>query len=1816
MNGQPHPSHVAGPSNGIPASSSGGGGIRVPTVHEALPYTPFTSIIHFSPAESIPPPLAIPTPSPSYFGDNPEVIKARETLAQLSAGASNAQEASERCQRTLRDVQKLLDPQHLTQFAFKRNVRPAHSQGQPPRQQQSSARPPQLSSFARMVLETNQVSYRYLTPESPEPQASSEADDRIHINGNGIPPTLNLPTPQSPGLPNGHAPPYTEQLLNGSQGSRLQAVVVRDLLTPAQRAEYRVIDESNTMSGARDATPSRVRDNVFINAHRSVSVDQKQKGDLAVQNLQNLLSAILDAEDQMPTGASDPVPAQISAVITTRETDDGLKIVLQHQTQRQLEASVQKVTSNARLDDIDVESLVRAQKLCETAVSEVETLSLQVGEEWSEQDVEEWLQRIALAERGITAARTLMRIMGAGAHVKELQSEDFLRAVLAAIRAVLEGCIVPVVEARPSKHEKIRGVKEEAPSNPTFITASMHQAHLKTLMHATTKTLRTLGDFLLSTELDESSLSGVESFCTLLIFTENASMDRDSVLGVQDFELTRRCAMDVLAKDFAKYTEQRQTILDSLLMSLDKLPAAKQSARQYKLPDSKPIQLVSALLMRLVQTSATHAGEATKGKTKAVEDDEDAGGEEDSDNEDDDTEIKVALNKKSHDGPGNLLAVVKPLHDAAQHNASYIVKILLQRALSSSKSSDEPYRKLLDIFTEDFLNVLSSSDWPCAEMMLRSLVSNLISMVEGPKSTSPARTLGLELLGTIATGILDLQRNAGNAARSLSLDESENAKHIAGLVEQLNSGDLEASSLVAFDGPYRSVVEYLQARGLDDAQLRSATGYHVMQWAFLLSGGREGSVDSDTGGTSKPSKDLQSSLRNMILNLHWLEDNHDYPTPSTSQGRLAAMVITLSSTLCKAFNRILSVLIMSMTHEQPKVKSRALKSVLTVLEKDPTILDRHEYVLQTIYRCANDASPLVRDSALMLIADCVKLQPELDMKVYSRVIDRTRDSSSGVRRRAMKFLKDLYLGKQSAKMRSAIADAIIARTNDTEEPIIDLARQIMEEIWFLPLLGCKLDGDEAVNAKLRYAAQALLMIRTVEVSEATASVLESLIKQLITKSKTPSAHLAVCKNFVRVLSDGMIDTSEIDGSLTQSSILCCLAVFARACPIVFTAAQLERLGPYTQNLAKQDDLDVYRSAIIILRYAMPHQSDLKPEFLKQLQTALMTSIPKLPKSELHVVVPCLWTIDIKLGSRDRMVTFVISAVRNIVVMRETDFAQQPQATTTKVSRLMLIVGHFGKVYDFEPNLTKFKESLPSLKFSSVTAMFVDVLCPLTEPKQPVDVRQPAIEAVAMICQTSPKLLLRQDVVQAFEIVFREHNALLEEALLIGLEGFFSAGEVNEKSDDVPELGSGIASGHERLGKTYVATDQDGASTSIARRFLPQILRLALSAEAELSLVASQIIISVNRQGLVHPKESGPALVALETCPNVAIADMAFTEHKAQHTKHESYFDKEYMRAVQQVFEYQRDVIGSMVGFIGQPPAAKMHLTWDVLKSGKAQVRKKFLTNLAWKLDFDAATLDPTHLAPTHLSFVRFCVENLAFFDYDRVEEILHLLEAMNKIFSVTGVAVAQLIDSEVLQLRVGPADSATANGDLAEASEVESTAALPDPARLFQLAVAAQTCSLIWTTRNFIRDLWNMKKHLNKPKSSAKESNKTPSRISNAVSLGEHYLKRIADIMAADATPDSQRAVCASFAELISTDNEVKVASEDEDNGDLEVGDDTPSESASRKSPSLPPSGGGRGRKRKSAGAGSTPRKKKRASSGRRKSGSAQLDEDEDGGWA
>lgn len=1766
----------------------------------------------------IPPPVATPYHNANFgLGDHQ---RSRRVLERLSAGATSAEDASKRCQQTIRDVQKLLDAESLTRYHFKK---PRHIQQGNVANGHSQHSAPALSPFAKMVLKTTDVPYRYLTPESPGTQPTPSVNGtkfskhKTHKEASTPQSMANHAISQRNSQRNDQLP-SGETLQNHyapSSSQVLQAVVPRTLTAAELAGIQHVPDNAVPSSG-----DSR---NMTKNKSKPIDIDQRQKGDAAVIALQNLLNDIFSADDVF-----DPSSNEIMPPMDRAYTDDGPVSILQSGMQAQLDAVVVDIAKYNRLDDIPIEDLTRIQKLNEKHVAAVTSLQLGIGKHWSEDDTDYWLQKIQQADAGLLAARTLFRVMTAGRQEKELQSEDHVRAVLDLLRTVMDTAIIPIVEERPVLGEKIRGGDKQQ-HNPKFVLATNHRAPLRALLSSVTKSFRLLSKFLVLVDVDESAVSSIVYMGKSLIFAENAATEKESVFGVQYFEGTRKCAMDVLGRIFTRYPDHRTFVIDEVLTSLEKLPATKQSARQYQVFDGKRIQLVSALLMRFVQTSASRNSNSLHLRSKADDDEEDDadGSDEDPQDEGSDEEDRSSSvnSVKPRGAPADLASLIKPLHDAAANDANHIARALINRASTTNKNSDEPFRKLLDIFIEDFLGVLGSSDWPAAELLLQSMLRSFISLAEDSKKSVPVRNLSLELLGTMGSGILALQSQTRSAARNVDVEESSLTSSIVANYKnaEANNKDLDNNELLSFNGPYNHVISYLNARDQSgsDPQLQTAKGFTLVQWANQLCSARATSIDSDSSDGSDRSKNVKDKLRKLIMDPSCLEE-FDFQVPSTAAGKFASILVTANLVFCKAFPRLFSALVTALSDEHTLVKSRAIRSLVTVVERDPDVLARNVNLLNKIVICMDDKAPLVREAALGLVQKTLAFRPDLAHKVQGPIHRRTADTAVGVRKKAYKVLKDLYLlsdGPAKANssadvqlgVRANVANTLITGMEDADETVIALVRVILEELWFSPFHGLSTSGDNAVQAKLKYRLQAQLLTRCVSYGKSggreteVCAHMESLVREVLTKSKTAPANERVCKTIIEVLFDGVIDPADIPGSPSAEVILMTLAIFARACPTLMEAAQLERLEPYTNNLSQQDDLEVYRSVLTILRYAMPHVNNLAKDILVKIQSSLMLAIGKLPRSELAGVAACLWTIDGEVQNTERLVKLVGSAMRNVHSVNAAALTSDPKSAP-RIMKLMAIVGQFGKACDFEPQLATFKKDyFPNTKARTVAAICIEVLCPFTTPSKPLNIREAALDAICAISQRWPKMFLRADVGGAFVRILDEKATSLEEIFVSGLEGFFA--NLSTPTEEQQEEAAAPVTGRDRLAKTYIATDQDGASSELAQKFLQDIIRISESSADNLALTATKLIASILQQGLPHPKECGPTLVALETSPNAAIAQVAWSEHKVMHQKHETTIEKEYVRSIQRSLAYQENVVKDPSGFVGSPPKSKLHYFWDVLKAGKTKVRHKFINNIVQKLEFEPAKLEVNTDTPPELAFARYVCENLAFFEYDRTDDLLKLLFALEKSFANVGTPVAQSIESEVLKLSVAavlapdPMSIATMTGN--------ATGNSIKPDRLKSLALSGQILLIIWETRNYILRLWNLHKAARNSKTVAKENSKQPSRATNAPALAEAYIRSMAVLMTPAASPEQHQALCERFVEVMSVDSEAKVASEDED--DVAVAGGEPSGSEGRSA--TPPAG--KGRKRKSGDSmQTTPRKK--GPGRQRKSSVSKADDDEEGGWA
>lgn len=603
-----------------------------------------------------------------------------------------------------------------------------------------------------------------------------------------------------------------------------------------------------------------------------------------------------------------------------------------------------------------------------------------------------------------------------------------------------------------------------------------------------------------------------------------------------------------------------------------------------------------------------------------------------------------------------------------------------------------------------------------------------------------------------------------------------------------------------------------------------------------------------------------------------------------------------------------------------------------------------------------------------------------------------------------------------------------------------------------------------------------------------------------------------------------------------------LTVFAKASPTLFNPSQLELLQPYIANLTS-DDLKLFRSVVVIYRFALSILTSRQLTFLLEVQGSLLQTLPRLPQQELNEVISCLRNISLVTNDPERLIRVTMSCINNVSKYKGKVFTDAQEIK--KAVRTLQILGYFGHYCDFEPHLARFKALGP--QYTTVSGLIAGTLVPCCLKEMHTEIRKAAIENLGRVCQTNAVHFLKPEILNIINTVFSEGDIELKASILEGLKGFFILEESRSTEAASEEISAKVkkqaqaASNTKQLAQSAFATQNDGVSTSLAQTYLKEITSVAMASQDGYALIAVEVIASILRQGLVHPKEVVPCLLALETSTNPLINQIAYREHKALHSKHETIVERGYMEGVRACFRYQLDVAKSPQGATIDPYTAKLRYLYDVVKDGTRRIKKNFLTSLANSTDFELAKLNVT-AQPTHLCYARFVIENLIFLDYATTEDVYQVVTTIEKLVSTTGIIIAHAIETDIFFLKIE--------------SEEQKAAQRIDLDRLNVLSTAAAILTMLWAGRTYLRKSHGVNENklreyrLGKVKAADPLMNKTPGRNPqvNANTVWEQI-----EGTAVQHSEAEQVEQCRQFIEMLSTDHEFKQVA-DEDDDSLSVG--------------------------------------------------------------
>lgn len=1486
-----------------------------------------------------------------------------------------------------------------------------------------------------------------------------------------------------------------------------------------------------------------------------VSLDQRQRGEAALEALDSLMRGVFMAMGH--TLGMEPGYDHIVSLTPDQEA------TMTASTQQKMHGAIQKVIGLKCYDQVPLENLLQVIRLSEGGLKLIDGLDIRIDENWDEAALESWTQQLSDVETALKAARTCLRLLSGGREDKQLYSEAMIIRCIDLFKLVTDDIIVPLVELRNS-----------GTSAGIFKMLGKHKKTILSSFVCCQKLFALLAQLVTKIELSETVINTLEYAASKLIFVENAYYEKDSAVGVQKFDGIRSVAMDMLCQIFLIKPEQRQGIMDDILTSLEKLPVGKQSSRQFKLSDGGSIQPVSALIMRLIQASSGRVQMSGSGRAALLRtlDDNDAssnvdGGATCSRN----PQIASAITSEEHGGQQHGISIQElegtsaPLNDTAGRNASYVVNFIVKRAIGSTKSGDTPYRNLLDLFVDDFTTCLDSPDWPSAELLLRLLMLMMVQLFEAPKTAAPAKNMALELLGVMSAAISRLRSHVKRMAVSLEgSDATDLSRYLAELTSQVLDQKSNVEQIIAWDGPYRASLEYLQGRITDDPYLSSAISFLITDWATRLHTGYD-LIQDDEPERDQEFGRLAYRLKMMIEDRKWLYNEYTFKAVTVVQAKLSFSLILLRSPLCESFNKILNILLGSMASDQATVRSKSLKSVNQVLETDPSILDGDSSVIQLILDCSSDSSTQVRDSALGLLGSCIGMRPVLELSLTPKIIDRFQDAGVGVRKRAMKLARDIYLRNRTKTLRSAIANGLLRRVQDPDEGVRELARQMIEEVWFAPFYA----NESTAAFQTSLSEHVALIIQTVKsgsVTEVLDKVFQTILKPV---NKALEGPFSVCARLVGEMF-GLVDNPDSDDTSAPSGrdALQVLTIFAKADPKLFNFEQIRLLKPQLASFSGADELAAFRAVTVIYKRVLPQLPTIHAEFLAEVRLQLLKGIGKISsRGALDDLIACAKVICDLLKDFGPLANLVASSLAGI---QKLGTGQLDNKRINHLCAYSIIVGSVGKHCDLDQQMHVFKHRFPKWQGDSVPRLIVDTLSPFAIPNQPLEARKAGLEAIGLVCQSWPRNYVLAKVYTAFQQVFHDRVPILETMILRSFKEFLLT---EEKRSEAASENGGLENKKKEL-TVMGGTNFDDVASATTQRFLRDITRISLGSQDEHAFLAMEVLGSINRQGLTHPKETGVTLITLETSANRKIAELAFSEHRALHEKHETVLEREYVKAVQSAYNYQRDVVKDSHGATMDPFQSKLHLMMEVLKISKLKNRQRFLEKLCGQVDFDLAKLDGSPDMPPHVDFSRFVIENIAFFDYQTVGELQVTVGTMEKIFTTTGATVAQAIESDVFNMRMDidqqEEASQTANVQGASldgpppiqdgqslAGESAPPAPSVDPRRLRQLTAGSVILLTLWEARTHIRRLYGMgtNRHDSKAKGLAKDLNKSAVKVQGV--HGERFWDEVVSHMSGFESTSKMAQKCRAFVELMNVDKEFKVV---EDENAVVEAPGTPSE--------------------------------------------------------
>ncbi|GLH15037.1 hypothetical protein R5R35_008246 [Gryllus longicercus] len=1309
-----------------------------------------------------------------------------------------------------------------------------------------------------------------------------------------------------------------------------------------------------------------------------------------------------------------------------------------------------KLKTLGAMESIPPDRLVRLLNILEKNIRDGTRISPLADPDDDEDESKLWLElTMERVMRAVDASLTSLYILTSPNMPKRIYLEDVIDRIVVFTKYQLQNTIYPSFDPVYRVDSKVKDYVGSARKK----RAQAKEVREKSILSLYNKLHEMVG--LLSELL------------TIQVLTDNAVLHASS-MGVAPFFVEnvselQLSALKLVTTIFTRYEKHRRLLLDDILASIARLPCSKRSLRTYRLNSEEHIQMLTALVLQLIQCVVVLPERLQTEKKEKVKEEKDVPVKE-KENEEENKEKVVNVDR-------DVLIISK--YETAMRTAANFLTVFLNKC--GSKSEEIDYRPLFENFVQDLLTTVNKPEWPAAELLLSLLGKLLVTNFSNKGIDMSLRVASLDYLGVVAARlrkdavISQLKLNTIDqiiqeikAEEQREIEESGSTDKKIKLERNGHQMDPEEERTQFLQ---RVLLDYLAVNGQSDQALTYARHFYLAQWY------RDATAEKSrpsTGAKLSPNKLLtrkrkpkkkrkDESSEEEISSNSEVEDDEAKNENETSENKaelfrlielrkqfliskirpfhdqvgvgkraevlqtyidyesaeLISRYLASKRPFSQSFDAYLKQILCVLTENSIAIRTKAMKCLTMVVEADPAVLARAD-MQRGVSHSFLDHSTSVREAAVDLVGKFVLSRPELIDKYYDMLSARILDTGVSVRKRVIKILKDICMECPEFPKIPEICVKMIRRVND-EEGIKKLVMEVFQNMWFTPVRERGPGNSSALLRKVMNITDVVAASRDMGL-EWFEQLLLSLFKpkedkdDATTKAhpEPPRALLTACKQIVDCLIENVLRLEETsfgpdeEGRGSSQRLVACLTtlyLFAKIRPQLLVSHAIT-LQPYLSvKCQTQGDYQIISSVARTLELVVPLIEHPSETFLAQLEEDSVKLILQHDRSVVQSCLSCLGSV-------------VNNVTRNFKLIRDC---------------FQKYYGHlseYKKLYEKDPNNPLLIKYRPYFRRSLFTVGLLlrhfdftdkDVIKGLPENvkdqvfetlayfvQQPnEDMQTYTLKAIGSLCIRHYEFMLGPELKTLYHRLLTSDDAplMMRTQVLNNIEMYLQEEERRMIKQDQEWSKLSKQENLKEMGDV-----SSGMASTVIQLYLKEILESFLHPNIAVRHAALKVIQLILQQGLVHPVQIVPYLICMSTDVEKVVSHSADKQLQDIEKKYPGFIHMKSQSGIRLSYKLQKilqnDNVGIVRGYRTREGEYPGALNGFLYSILRSTKQQRRALVLSILKQFDEQV-------KTSLSQMLYLSDNLAYFPYQVQDEPLFIIHHIDIMISVSGTNLLQ-----------------------------------------------------------------------------------------------------------------------------------------------------------------------------------------------------------------